>query len=117
MQAGTYTNDFASINKNITLHGVGGMVNLVASGNISNGKGIFVVNGNVNIDHFSFSGAKVADGNGAGIRFESGNLVLDNDYFFNNQDGLLPVPAARSRSATASSPTTAPATVIRITST
>jgi hypothetical protein len=89
VQAGTYTNDFASINKNITLHGVGGMVNLVASGNISNGKGIFVVNGNVNIDHFSFSGAKVADGNGAGIRFESGNLVLDNDYFFNNQDGLL----------------------------
>ena len=43
----------------------------------------------VNIDHFSFSGATVADGNGAGIRFESGNLVLENDYFFNNQNGLL----------------------------
>ena len=89
VQAGTYTNDFASISKNITLHGVGGMVNLVATGNISNGKGIFVVNGVVNIDHFSFSGATVADGNGAGIRFESGNLVLENDYFFNNQNGLL----------------------------
>src|SRR5215469_9260713 len=84
VQAGTYTNDFAAINKNITLQAIGGMVNLVATVQIPNGKAIFVTNGNITINGFSFSGASVADLNGAGIRSESGNLTLDNDYFFNN---------------------------------
>ena len=29
------------------------------------------------------------DGNGAAIRYEGGNLSLSNDFFHNNQDGLL----------------------------
>src|SRR5207247_7504255 len=56
---------------------------------IPNGKAIFVTNGDITIEGFSFSGAQVADGNGAGIRYESGNLVLNNDYFHDNQEGLL----------------------------
>jgi len=89
VQAGTYTNDFASINTNITIEGVGGMVNLVATVSPPNGKGILVTNGNITLDNISFSGATVPDGNGAGIRYESGNLTINNCYFFNNQDGLL----------------------------
>ena len=91
VQAGTYTNDFASINTDITLEGVGGMVNMVSTVQIPNGKGILITNGNDTINNFSFSGAFVApsDANGAGIRIQSGNLVLNNDYFFNNQNGLL----------------------------
>src|SRR5207249_8397127 len=91
VQAGTYTNDFASINTDITLEGVGGMVNMVSTVEIPNGKGILITNGNDTINNFSFSGAFVApsDANGAGIRIESGNLVLNNDYFFNNQNGVL----------------------------
>ena len=30
-----------------------------------------------------------ADNNGAGIRYETGDLILNNDYFYNNQEGLL----------------------------
>ena len=41
------------------------------------------------IENFEFSGAAVADGNGAGIRYEGGNLTLTGDYFHDNQDGLL----------------------------
>ncbi len=89
VDAGTYVNDFASISKNVTLEGVGGMVNMVSTGPIPNGKGIFVTNGDITINNFSFSGARVSDGNGAGIRFESGNLVLNNDAFFDNENGLL----------------------------
>src|SRR6185312_15414621 len=33
--------------------------------------------------------AKVADGNGAGVRYQAGDLVLNNCYFHDNQDGLL----------------------------
>jgi hypothetical protein len=89
VDAGTYTNDYASITKNITLQGVGGMVKLVSTGLIPNGKGIFIINSNVTINNFEFSGAQVADNNGAGIRFESGNLVLNDCYFHDNQNGLL----------------------------
>jgi len=89
VDAGTYTNDYASIDKDITLQGVGGRVEMVSTGPISNGKAIFVTNGNVTINNFDFSGAQVSDENGAGIKEESGNLVLNNDGFFNNQMGVL----------------------------
>jgi hypothetical protein len=91
VQAGAYTNDFASINTSITLEGMGGMVNMVSTVQIPNGKAILITNGNDTINNFSFSGAFVApsDANGAGIRYQAGNLVLNDDYFFNNQDGML----------------------------
>ena len=91
--AGTYTNDFPQgITKNLTLQGVGGMVHMVAMESPPNGKAILDVGApgvTVTINDFEFSGTTVADGNGAGIRYEAGNLVLNNDYFHNNQDGLL----------------------------
>src|SRR5689334_12412055 len=89
VQAGTYTNQYVSINKNITLQGVGGMVSMVSSGPILNGKAIFITSGNITINNFEFSGAQVADHNGAGIRYEGGNLILNGCYFHNNEDGLL----------------------------
>jgi hypothetical protein len=89
VDAGTYTNDYASINKNITLQSAGGIVKLVSTGLIPNGKAIFIVNGDVTINNFEFAGAKVADNNGEGIRFESGNLILNNCYFHHNQEGIL----------------------------
>ena len=89
VDAGTYTNDWASIATDVTLTAVGGMVHMVSTGNISNGKAILITNGNVTINGFEFSGAMVADANGAGIRYESGALVLNNCYFHDNQNGLL----------------------------
>ncbi len=63
---------------------------------IPNGKAILVTNGNDTINNFSFSGAFVApsDANGEGIRYQAGNLVLNNDYFFNNQEGMLAAASA-----------------------
>jgi hypothetical protein len=92
VQAGTYVDDFATITTNINLVGVGGMVHLVADENIPNGKAILVTDANVTIDHFEFSGAQVVDGNGAGIRYEAGNLTITNSYFHNNQEGILTAP-------------------------
>jgi Ca2+-binding RTX toxin-like protein len=89
VQAGTYTNDFVTVNTKITLQGVGGMVNMVATISPPNGKAIMTTNADVTVDHFSFSGAKVADGNGAGIRYQQGALTITNSYFHHNQNGLL----------------------------
>ncbi len=94
VQAGTYTNDFATINTKITLQGVGGMVKMVATGNIPNDKGILITNTDVTIDRFEFSGATGPSGNDAGIRYQGGNLIVTNSYFHDNQNGILgnPVP-------------------------
>ena len=89
VRAGTYVNDFATISTNITIKGVGGMANFVATVPPPDGKGILVTQSNVTIQNLSFSGAAVADNNGAGIRFERGNLVVIDSYFHDNQMGLL----------------------------
>lgn len=92
ISAGTYVNDVANIDKNLTIEGVGGPVILTETQNLSNRKAYFVVNGNVTVEGITFQNATVsaADGNnGAGIRLESGNLVVKNDVFKNNQEGIL----------------------------
>ncbi len=89
VQAGTYTDDFATITTNITIQGIGGMVNLVAASAPPNGKAILVTHADVTLVHVAFSGAAVADENGAGIRYEAGDLTLVGDSFTDNQDGLL----------------------------
>jgi hypothetical protein len=91
VQAGTYTDDFATINTRITIPGAGGMVNLGVTVPPSHGKATLVTNTGVTLDNISFAGTRVADGNGAGIRYPSGNPVINNRYFHDNQDGL---PAA-----------------------
>jgi Ca2+-binding RTX toxin-like protein len=94
VQAGTYTNDFATIDTKITLQGVGGMVNVVNTGgwDLPGDKGMFITNTDVTIDHFEFSGAVSSSGNGAGVRYQAGNLTLTNDYFHDNQNGVLANP-------------------------
>ena len=89
VQAGTYVNDFVEINTKITLQGMGGLVKMVGLDAIPNGKAILITNTDVTIDHFEFSGAAVSDGNGAGIRYQGGNLTVTNSYFHDNQNGIL----------------------------
>ncbi len=89
VQAGTYLNDFATLNTRITLQGIGGMASLVATASPPNGKAILTTNTDVTLDHLEISGAAVPDENGAGIRYQAGNLVLTNSYIHDNQDGIL----------------------------
>ncbi len=92
VQAGIYTNDFVSIFKNLTLQAVGGVVQMVATVNPPNGKAIIDEGGAgiaVTINGFDISGAVVPDNNGAAVRYEGGSLALNNDYFHNNQEGML----------------------------
>ncbi|HEY0206352.1 MAG TPA: right-handed parallel beta-helix repeat-containing protein, partial [Acetobacteraceae bacterium] len=94
VQAGTYVNDFATVSAKVSLIGVGGMVNMVATVPPPNGKAILTVDADATIQNFTFSGAKVPDANGAGIRYEGGNLTLQNCGFHDNENGLLSSPVA-----------------------
>ena len=89
VQAGTYTNDFARVTSQITLTAVGGPVNLVATEQPPNGKGILDTYASTVVNGFTFSGAIVQDNNGAGIRSNAGDLTVENCVFSNNQDGIL----------------------------
>jgi Ca2+-binding RTX toxin-like protein len=97
VQAGTYANDFLSIGKALTLVAEGGMVRLLATVPPPNGKAIMTTFADVTVQGFEFSGARVADRNGAGIRYESGALTVLGCRFTNNENGLLAGSSAGGR--------------------
>lgn len=93
VQAGTYRGDVAVWSqKQLTIRAVGGRVRLIADGRSAQGKAIWVIrNGDFDISGFDFVGAKVADKNGAGIRFEGGRLRVAHCLFWGNQNGILTI--------------------------
>nr|HQV08171.1 hypothetical protein [Thauera sp.] len=76
--------------KQLTIRGVGERPVLIADGKIEQGKAIWVIaDGDFLIDNIEFRGARAADENGAGIRFERGRLEVRNSTFMDNQNGIL----------------------------
>ena len=70
--------------------GAGGRVKLIAAGSHAQGKGIWVVaGGSITVEDIDFSGARVPDHNGAGIRFEKGHLIVRRCSFKDNENGIL----------------------------
>jgi hypothetical protein len=91
IQSGEYYGDVAVWQqKALIIRGVGGNARLYANGKSAEGKAIWVMrNGNFLVENIEFFYTKVPDKNGAGIRFEQGNLVLRNCLFYGNEDGLV----------------------------
>lgn len=89
--AGVYGEDVAVWRQNnLTIRGVGGLAHMRADGANAEGKGTWVIKGNnTTIENIEFSGSKVSDGNGAGIRLEGAGLTLRHCYFHDNQNGIL----------------------------
>ncbi|WP_295961130.1 hypothetical protein [Rhodoferax sp.] len=91
VDAGEYVGDVAVWTQpNLTLRAVGGRVRLRANGVAAEDKAIWVVRSpKFTVEGFDFEGVQVAGRNGAGIRFESGWLVVRNCSFTHNEMGLL----------------------------
>ena len=91
VDAGDYLGDVAVWTQaNIRLRAVGGRVRLRADGQAAEGKGIWVVrSAQFSVEGFDFSDARVPSRNGAGIRFESGRLLVRDCSFTYNEMGLL----------------------------
>lgn len=101
LDGGIYLNDATKWSKkNLKFIGLGTGNNrsiLQYSGDISNGKGIFVfetpgICDNPYLENLVFDGAQVSDpngGNGAGIRFQANNITIKNCRFVNCQNGIL----------------------------
>jgi hypothetical protein len=94
VEAGTYTNQFLTIEQSITLQAVDGEVLLRTNGGAQppDGKAMITEGQpglSVAVNGFDIAGVTVPDSNGAAIRYEGGTLTLSNDYFHDNQEGLL----------------------------
>ncbi|HEY0047611.1 MAG TPA: T9SS type A sorting domain-containing protein [Flavobacterium sp.] len=101
IDGGIYANDATKwTKKNLKFIGLGTGNNrtiLKYTGNIPNGKGIFVfenngISDNPYIENIVFDGAQVSDAdgaNGAGIRFQANNITIVNCKFVNCQNGIL----------------------------
>jgi hypothetical protein len=76
--------------KHLTIRGLGLRPVLIADGKSAEDKAIWVIrNGDIRIENIEFRGARVADKNGAGIRFEHGTLTVRDCVFMDNQNGIL----------------------------
>jgi hypothetical protein len=97
IDAGDYLADVAVLSQaRLTLRGIGGRARLIADGASAEDKAILVVRGGeIVIENIEFSGARATDKNGAGIRFEKGDLTLRNCRFFDNENGLLAAQGGR----------------------
>jgi hypothetical protein len=91
VDAGEYSNDVAIWNQNdLTIRGVGGRARMISTGVTAEEKAIWVINGNnITVENIEFSGTHVRDRNGAGIRHQSGRLIIRNSLFTGNEIGLL----------------------------
>lgn len=91
IDAGAYEKDAATWNQNdLTIRAINGRAHLKAQGAHAGGKGIWVLKGNnITVENIEFSGAKVPDGNGAGIRLEGTTVTIRNCYFHDNENGVL----------------------------
>ena len=91
IEPGLYAGDAAVWMPNrLTIRGRGGRAHLRADGAQAEGKAIWVIKGaGYTIEDIEFSGAKVADRNGAGIRAQGPGLTVRNSFFHDNENGVL----------------------------
>ena len=72
----------------VTIEGSGEGV--ILRDKVCEGKALFVVKADdVTVRNITFADAKAADHNGAGIRSEGRNLVVENSSFIDNEEGIL----------------------------
>ena len=104
VDSGTYTNDGADIAVPLTITGVdtgGGLPVFTlntSTGSLFDNKGFLVIDANTTIDSLILENAAISSAlgdNGAGIRYQSGNLTVTNSSFVNDQNGILGAPATK----------------------
>jgi hypothetical protein len=98
--AATYVDQVATIDKSLTIRGIDGTPDFTQSAPELPGLlGFLVISApagaSITIDNLAFTGASISQDNGdngAGIRYRSGNLLVENSIFTSNQDGILATP-------------------------
>ena len=86
--AGNYVDCAVWRANNLTIRGVGGRAHV--KDKTCAGKAIWITAGDdITIENIEFSGMRVRDHNGAGIRHEGRGLTIRNSYFHDGEEGIL----------------------------
>jgi hypothetical protein len=86
--AGEYADCAVVRTSSLTIEGTGN--GAVLSGKSCAGKGILVITGNdTTIRNLTLAHAAVSDQNGAGIRQDGRNLIVEHSHFIDNENGIL----------------------------
>jgi hypothetical protein len=88
---GEYVGDVATWTQDrLTIRARPGRVRMVAGGKAAEGKAIWVIKGtDVLVEGIEFTGTRVPDLNGAGIRHEGEKLTVRNCRFYDNENSIL----------------------------
>jgi hypothetical protein len=90
IQPGEYFDCAVLYPNKLTIQGVGAADKVLLTDKACQGKAMFVTVGEgITVRNLTLARARVADGNGAGIRGEGKNLVVDGVRFINNQNGIM----------------------------
>ncbi len=91
IDAGDYVGDVATWTQDrLTIRARSGRVRMIANGKAAEDKAIWVIKGtDVLVEGIEFTGARVRNLNGAGIRHQGGKLTVRNCKFYDNEDGIL----------------------------
>jgi Right handed beta helix region len=96
LDAGRYSDCAVWSAPRLTIEGRDG--GAVIEGTPCDDKALFVIRGDdITVRNVEFVGARVPDGNGAGIRLEGKNLTVDRSRFVENENGILAGNAQDSR--------------------
>ena len=89
--AGDYVGDTAVWTQtDLKIRGINGRPRLIAGGKSAEEKAIWVIRGgDIIVENIEFTGARGPNRNGAGIRFERGNLKVRKCVFIDNENGML----------------------------
>ncbi len=88
IEAGSYVDCAFWTQNDLLIRGEGGYA--VLRDKCCGGKAIWVIQGrNTTVRHIEFTGAAVPDRNGAGIRQEGPDLLVQHCYFHDNENGIL----------------------------
>ena len=90
LRGGVYKNQEAYINHPLTIRGYPGERAVIrGTQKIRNRRGFLVARANLTLDGIVLQGATVPARNGAGIRWEAGDLTVRNTEFIDNENGIL----------------------------
>ncbi len=90
IEPGEYRDCAVWLADNLVVEGVGDAAGVVIADRICSSKALFVtVGAGITIRNLTLTRAAVPDGNGAGIRGEGRNLVVENVRFIGNENGIL----------------------------
>ncbi len=90
LQPGEYFDCATLSQAKLTFEGVGDASKVLMTDKTCGGKALLITSGaDITVRNMTLTRARVPDNNGAGIRGEGANLLVDNVRFINNQNGIL----------------------------